>query len=169
MVTRNVARLFSKHFEIENPEAALKLVKALADNAAGLSADARKILESFPAFLSALEENYADAATELDEATGKLDDLNFAIEAILESLGQALLYFGPDGICAPIYSKACLTLLEAEPAGRHITDVLTPRRRASATTSCRCCPFYSPTMRRRMPFDELVALAARSGTGIPRG
>ena len=151
MVSRNVAQLFSAHFEVDNPEAAQRLVKALADSPGGLSVEARKVLDSLPAFLTAV-------TGELNEANSKLEELNFAIEAILESLGQALLYFGPDGICAPIYSKACVPLLEAEPGGMHITDVLRLNAREQDNFLPLLHLIFSDTAT-AMPFRDLIALA----------
>jgi two-component system chemotaxis sensor kinase CheA len=172
MVSRKVARLFRKHFEIENPEAALTLVKTLADNRDVLAPDARRIFESFPEFVASVDEAYKElderlsvavraldlSSSELGEANRKLEELNFAIEAILESLGQALLYFGPDGICAPVYSKACLTLLESKPAAQHIADVL----RMDGAQQEQFLPLLHLVFSENataMPFEELIALA----------
>jgi two-component system, chemotaxis family, sensor kinase CheA len=59
-----------------------------------------------------------------DAAKARPDDLQFIFNAMLDTLGQGLFLFGADGICSPLFSQACLTLLEAAPAGRHIADVL---------------------------------------------
>jgi two-component system, chemotaxis family, sensor kinase CheA len=172
MVSRKVARLFRKHFEIENPEAALNLVRTLAANPGIQAPDARRIFESFPEFVASIEEAYRElderlsvavralelSSNELSESNQKLEDLNFAIEAILESLGQALLYFGPDGICAPVYSKACLTLLEAEPKGKHIADIL----RMDGAQQEQFLPLLHLIFSEdatAMPFEELILLA----------
>ncbi len=172
MVSRKVARLFRKHFDIENPEAALTLVKNLADNRDILAPDARRIFESFPDFVASIEDAYRElderlsvavralelSSNELGEANRKLEELNFAIEAILESLGQALLYFGPDGICAPVYSKACLTLLENAPAGKHITDALGMNGAQQEQFLPLLHLIFSENAT-AMPFEELIALA----------
>jgi two-component system chemotaxis sensor kinase CheA len=42
----------------------------------------------------------------------------------LDTLGQGLFSFGPEGLCSSTYSKACLWLLEGSPGGKHIADVL---------------------------------------------
>lgn len=172
MVSNNVARLFRKHFEIENPEAALQMVRTLAANPVGLPDDARRMMEFFPDFLAAVEDAYKEhderlnvavralelSSNELNQANHKLEDLNIAIEAILESLGQALLYFDREGNCAPVYSKACLTLLETEPKGKHIADVL----RLNATEKDNLMSLMAllfDDSATAMPFDELIALA----------
>ncbi|TAL36227.1 MAG: hypothetical protein EPN97_06420 [Alphaproteobacteria bacterium] len=172
MVSRKVARLFRKHFEIENPEAALLMVKTLAENPADLPPEARRMMEFFPDFLASIEEAYKEhderlniavralelSSNELSLANQKLEDLNFAIEAILESLGQALLYFGPDGLCAPVYSRACLTLLEADPKGQHITDVLRMDG-AQQETFLPLLHLLFADNATAMPFSELITLA----------
>lgn len=172
MVSRKVARLFRKHFEIDNPDAALQLVKSAAANPAGLPDGARKIFECFPDFVASIEEAYTEhddrlkiavralelSSNELTDVNQKLEELNVAIEAILESLGQALLYFGPDGICAPVYSKACLTLLECDPKGMHIADVL----RMSVADQESFLPLLHLLFTDNataMPFAELISLA----------
>lgn len=45
-------------------------------------------------------------------------------EVLVNSLGQGFLVFGRDGLCGPVYSQACIDLLEIVPSGKHITDVL---------------------------------------------
>jgi len=45
-------------------------------------------------------------------------------EVLLNSLGQGYLSFDLKGLCGPVYSEACLDLLETVPAGRNIVDVL---------------------------------------------
>ncbi|MDE2029403.1 MAG: Hpt domain-containing protein [Alphaproteobacteria bacterium] len=45
-------------------------------------------------------------------------------EVLVNSLGQGFLSFGPSGICGKGYSQACVDLLQSEPAGKHIMDVL---------------------------------------------
>lgn len=45
-------------------------------------------------------------------------------EVLLNSLGQGYLSFNAKRICSKVYSQACLDLLEANPAGKNIVDVL---------------------------------------------
>jgi signal transduction histidine kinase len=45
-------------------------------------------------------------------------------EVLVNSLGQAFLVFDDQGLCGPVYSQACLDLLEAVPAGKPIAEVL---------------------------------------------
>lgn len=60
----------------------------------------------------------------VDDRTTELRQANAWLKTILDSLGQGILVFGPDGRCLPIYSQVCLRLLQADPAGKMIEDVL---------------------------------------------
>lgn len=45
-------------------------------------------------------------------------------EVLVNSLGQGFLTFNSEGICGPVYSQACLDLLESVPAGKNVQEVL---------------------------------------------
>lgn len=45
-------------------------------------------------------------------------------EVLVNSLGQGFLSFDIQGNCGPVYSQACLDLLETDPSGKGIADVL---------------------------------------------
>lgn len=45
-------------------------------------------------------------------------------EVLVNSLGQGFAVFGRDGICGPVYSQACLEILESVPVGKPTADVL---------------------------------------------
>ncbi|MDD3288173.1 MAG: ATP-binding protein [Alphaproteobacteria bacterium] len=61
---------------------------------------------------------------ELDEANAQLEALNTSTGIMLDALDQGLFYFGPDGVCSDISSKACLLFLGKKPSGLHISEVL---------------------------------------------
>jgi len=46
------------------------------------------------------------------------------MEVLVNSLGQGFLSFDRQALCGPIYSQACLDLLETAPAGKSVADVL---------------------------------------------
>ncbi len=97
---------------------------------------------------------------ELNQANYKLEDLNLAINAMLDSLGQGLLFFDSRGLCSSVFSKACLTLLEANPAGKNVCDILrlTPDSRR----------VFNELMdmlfnrKSQLSFDEVMALAPKT-------
>ena len=76
--------------------------------------DARKALEDYSL---SLEKRVEARTVELSEA-------NRLQKTILDSLSQGILVFDKNGICLPIFSKVCLKMLNGEPTGRSITDVL---------------------------------------------
>ena len=53
-----------------------------------------------------------------------LSDQTRLTEVLVNSLGQGFLLFNEEGVCGPVYSEACVDLLEIIPAGRMIVDVL---------------------------------------------
>lgn len=95
-------------------------------------------LDKFPAFAAAVDESYAEyedklriasytsdaGSTSLSVTRAELDGLRTNINALLDSLPQGLLFFGPDGVCAPLFSRACIDLLQVNPADRPLWEVL---------------------------------------------
>jgi two-component system chemotaxis sensor kinase CheA len=88
-------------------------------------------LENFTAFLDIVEaayqkyeENLEVAERNVSISSEELVQANRSINSMVNSLGQGFLMFDEDGICDPIYSKACEVLLETIPAARRIADVL---------------------------------------------
>lgn len=94
--------------------------------------------EAFASFLSMIDEAYQQldeklesaqrnltvSSEELTSANSKLYQLNQSFDAMINSLGQGFLLFGEDLTCLNVASKACENLLECDPAGRRIQDVL---------------------------------------------
>lgn len=54
----------------------------------------------------------------------EVTDQSRITEVLVNSLGQAFLFFDEKGLCGPVYSQACLDLLETVPAGKSIMEVL---------------------------------------------
>ena len=134
---------------LEEPDIEKK-IELLAHNLSNKSdlAEYAESLRKFPEFFNAVDLSYLqydsieeaymqfeEKVTEiiktsqtnsydLVKANFELENLNIAINSILDGLGQGLLFFDSDGICSLVHSKACLVLLEANPSGKHIADVL---------------------------------------------
>lgn len=103
-----------------------------------LSGTEQSILSGFEEFFASIENTYNQyedknkmalrnleiSSGELNAANHALESLNASMRAMLESLGPALLFFGKDGICAPVFSKSCETILESAPGGRPVGEVL---------------------------------------------
>ena len=73
---------------------------------------------------AALEEYSHGLESKVQERTVELRASNGLLKTILDSLGQGILVFDKDGNCLPIYSQVCRKLLNGEPPGRAIEDVL---------------------------------------------
>lgn len=95
-------------------------------------------IENLPAFFSSVDMYYDQlddraalaqqsielSEQELAENNVRLTHLNRLFETMVNSLGQGFLIFDRDGFCLSTYSKACESLLECDPGGLHISEVL---------------------------------------------
>lgn len=139
MYSRILQRQFLKILEVENAEAKLvAIAEKLRTRDAALFKQDIELLERLPNLFSSIDKTYKEYAeqnnlafhnleissAELNEANAELEKLNFSLSAMLDTLGQGIFSFNERGICSNFYSKACLTLIESAPAGRHIADVL---------------------------------------------
>lgn len=136
MLSKRLARLLRKHFEITEPDAALDILKTAKSEAQ--PAEVQAVLGNFADFLKSIDDGYSEfddrlkiavrnldiSSEELNQSNLALERLNITTSAMMEGLGQALLFFDADGLCSAVFSKACLSLLECNPSGRHIADVL---------------------------------------------
>jgi signal transduction histidine kinase/DNA-binding response OmpR family regulator len=132
------------------------------------------LVERMPAFFDSIDAFYAEqdkrektalrnlelSSAELNQLNMKLETLNLSINAMLDSLGQGLLFFDHTGVCSPVYSKACETLLEGSPAGRNIADVLrlSPENRGMFLELLTMLF----AQRTHLSFDEVMALAPQT-------
>lgn len=138
--SRKLQRQFSKLLKAEDAESRLAaLAELLKQTDAEANAAQIDMLSRFPDFFTSVEKSYEEyeaqaklaqlnlemGSAELNAANMQLESLNATIATMLDTLGQGLFSFGADGICSPIYSKACLTLIEGAPAGKQVAEVLT--------------------------------------------
>lgn len=138
--SKKLARQFKRYLGVEDCEHALANAAASlqAEKPEEITAEQLSILENFPKFFDSIQNSYNEyedrlkvatrnieiSSRELTTAYANLENLNANINVMLESLGQGLLFFDRDGICSPVFSKACLSLLETDPAHRKLPDVL---------------------------------------------
>lgn len=111
-------------------------------------ADLRKSREALEDYAKNLERKVAERTAELRAA-------NETISAMINSLAQGFLVFGRDGTCLPVYSKACEKLLEGNPSGRFIWQVL----RADEETMRGQTEFL---FEEPIPFEDTAALCPKS-------
>ncbi len=72
----------------------------------------------------ALEDYAKNLEVKVEERTFDLQKATDTISAMMNSLSQGFVAFDRDGICLPIFSQACLELLEGSPEKRPIWEVL---------------------------------------------
>ncbi len=81
-------------------------------------------IEELKSARNQLEIYSKDLESLVKQRTAEIQDLNILMKALLDSLNQAFFVFDKNGICAPVYSKACLDLLAVAPSNMKIWDVL---------------------------------------------
>lgn len=174
MMSRRIVRQLRKTLGIDDAEKSFARLEELAQDES-LPEELRNLAGRFRGFVASVNEAYSEddgkirlavrnldiSSEELNVANEKLYRLNITNKAMLESLGQALLFFGKDGICADVFSEACLTLLEGNPSGRHICDVLkvSPEKRANFEPLISLL-FEGDTM--ALSFTDLIGMAPQS-------
>lgn len=79
-----------------------------------------ELVETFNSMLAEVEKR----DNKLFENNKNLAALNGTITAMVNSLGQGFLTFSKDGICDPVYSKACEIFFHKSPAGTHMAELL---------------------------------------------
>ncbi|MCB9977159.1 MAG: hypothetical protein H6858_06150 [Rhodospirillales bacterium] len=135
-VRNKIQRQFERHLKTDDPLSIVTDMRAQAEQ--GGHNQCVFFLDGLSGFFDAVTKTYEQyedknkmalrnlelSSDELNEANRKLERLNRSMEAMLESLGPALLFFNKAGLCADTYSHSCLTLLESNPSGQYIWDVL---------------------------------------------
>lgn len=88
------------------------------------------------------------------ERTAQLSAMNQQLNALLDSLGQGFFIFGQDGVCFPIYSKACLTTIEKSPAGLPVEQALSLDEKGAASFK----RWMTTLFAEMLPFEDLAPL-----------
>lgn len=77
----------------------------------------RYLVRAFDERIQALEKR-------LHQQTQELEDLTRSLRSMVDSVDQGFFMFGPDGVCLPLFSTACESLLEGTPGGKTLWEVL---------------------------------------------
>jgi two-component system chemotaxis sensor kinase CheA len=100
-------------------------------------------------------ENYSHNLEKMvEERTVEIRGLNQKLKALLDSLDQGFLIFDENGLCWEISSKACEKVLETNPAGQKIWDVLKLPEAEVRGFSRWLTTLYSELL----PFEDLAPL-----------
>ncbi|RYZ65240.1 MAG: hypothetical protein EOP09_14585, partial [Proteobacteria bacterium] len=138
MRSKRLTRQLKKAFGDESIEANLKAVLDNLPDTVAEKAALQHFADVLPEFLNSVQESYDQTEervvmaqrsvdisnVELTEVNQNLFNLNKTFQAMVNSLGQGFFLFGADGVCLPVYTKACETLLEVVPAGLQASKVL---------------------------------------------
>jgi two-component system chemotaxis sensor kinase CheA len=173
MRSKRISRQWSRAFGAEVLEE--NLLSCAPRSGRGSEAEVQALLDQFfenlPAFLNSVDEMYSQlderavlaqrslelSSAELTAANTSLFGLNQTFDAVLNSLGQGFLLFGRDGMSQSIFSKACETLLEANPANKHVADILKLPEEKRAPFS----DWFELLFQGMMDFEDLAPLGPR--------
>lgn len=96
----------------------------LYPNLIKLGGSHQALLEAYSDSLKSTEERLDFVHRAMSLSSNELIEANQQIRLLMDSLGQGVLIFGPNGLCHPSYSSICEDLLECTPGNIHIADVL---------------------------------------------
>ncbi len=173
--SRKLLRQFKKFLGYEDAEKRLGELKTLLHEKSPTLADIYgPILDNMPEFFDSVDVIYKEyesrvkmalrnlelSSGELNEVNYRLEDLNIEINAMLDTLGQGLLFFDAAGKCSDVFSKACLNLLETNPAGKNVADILRLKDEKRGMFLELLTMLF--TRKSQLSFDEVIALAPSS-------
>ena len=127
---------------------------------AGLSDFIYEVAETYEHYDDTVKLHIRNAnisSEELNQANGALAQLNNSLSTIMESLGEGLLFFGADGICSDVYSRASKDIFGRSPADIAIWELLQlDAGDASEMQTLLNIVFNADTA---MSFEDMMALA----------
>lgn len=88
------------------------------------------------------------------ERTAQLSTLNQQLNALLDSLGQGFFIFNEAGDTFPIFSKACLTTIEKNPAGMKVEQALSLDEKSTIAFK----KWMTTLFAEMLPFEDLAPL-----------
>lgn len=111
-------------------------------------------LEQKEGYIEELKKAHDHLEELVEQRTLQLKSANLTLKAIIDSLGQGFLTFDHEGLCGDIYTKACEFLLEANPAGKTIRDIL----RIPSEKDREFSMWTSTVFDEMLPFDDMKGL-----------
>jgi len=127
-----------------------------------VSLQGMNLLSSMYAILKDVSATYAEYESQLEEFVEmrlQMEKLNSSTHAVLDGLGQGIVFFNSQGICSDIYSKSCLAILESQPGERHIGEVLGLDDDERQQIQSLIDIIFQDQSTTALPFDELMQLA----------
>ncbi len=175
MYSKKLQRNIKRHFTEPDIHNKTRALTHKLDDPSALDMQEREILSvlvsNLPDFLTSIDQSYEQyedqhkmtmrnlqlSSQELNEVNDNLERLHAALRAMLDGLGQGLLFFNHEGICSSIFSTSCEKLLESSPGELHFADVLRlENKEREVFERCMRMLFLGRTA---LSFQELVELA----------
>lgn len=111
-------------------------------------------LEQKEGYIEELKKAHDHLEELVEQRTLQLKSANLTLKAIIDSLGQGFLTFDRSGQCGDIFTKACEVLLEANPSGKSIKEVLKIQPEKDREFSM----WSSTVFDELLPFDDMKGL-----------
>ncbi|MFH1158090.1 MAG: ATP-binding protein [Pseudomonadota bacterium] len=162
-VPDKLAQQLRRHLGNDDADALLAGIMEGAAPSGEVSLQGMNLLSNLYAILKDVGITYAAYDSQLEDFAAvrlQMEKLNSSTHAVLDGLGQGIVFFDNRGICSDIYSKSCLTILGDPPGGRHIGEVLSldddEQQQMQALID-----IVFQEQSTVFPFDELMQLAPR--------
>ncbi len=104
--------------------------------------------------LKKLESYSKGLEQKVEERTSEYNDTYNLMKAMLNSLGQGFLVINSEGNCGDVYTKSCATILECNPAGKHLSEVLSIKKGKLDELNL----WIKTMFKESLPFDSLREL-----------
>ncbi len=172
-LSRQLKSIFGDETVVEKLRACQEALTAIPDEKS--RNELMAFFENFPAFISSVDmyyeqlddravlaqKNMETSADELVQINHQLTSMNRMFDAMVNSLGQGFFLFDRDGFCMQAYSKACETLLDRNPAGLPVAEVLGVPADKRATFN----DWVRLLFDELIEFDDLVDVGPKTYTG----
>lgn len=131
LLMKTLRRQITRHLKTEDPEG---FIQSLSEG----KSEYPSFVQDLPAFFEAVNLAYADyddklrtssrsleiSSKELNGANRNLENLISSMNAMMDGLGQALLFFNREGICSGVFSRICLEFFGGSPEGKGLATLL---------------------------------------------
>ncbi|MCK5555439.1 MAG: Hpt domain-containing protein [Alphaproteobacteria bacterium] len=160
-ISDKLVQQLQQHLGNDNTDALVAGIMEGTAPSGEVSLQGMNLLSSMYAILKDVSITYAEYESQLEEFVEmrlQMEKLNSSTHAVLDGLGQGIVFFDSQGICSDIYSKSCLAILESQPSERHIGEVLglddNDRKQMQSLID-----IVFQDQSTAIPFDELMQLA----------
>ncbi|MCK5658744.1 MAG: Hpt domain-containing protein [Alphaproteobacteria bacterium] len=160
-ISDKLVQQLQQHLGNDNTDALVAGIMEGTAPSGEVSLQGMNLLSSMYAILKDVSITYAEYESQLEEFVEmrlQMEKLNSSTHAVLDGLGQGIVFFDSQGICSDIYSKSCLAILESQPSERHIGEVLglddNDRQQMQSLID-----IVFQDQSTAIPFDELMQLA----------